>query len=353
LLFRALVLLAVAASIAPLSGPSAVRPVLAADWQPTGLTDRTFSLHAPTSGAFFARTPTALMRSDDGGAQWRPVSLPPGMTDEAFPRSDVAVDPNDHTRVYVGNSASRDDGATWTVLDESSNGPESNFRPVASAADPNLLYLAVSGGMERSVLKLRRSRDGGSSWDTILDLTPGDFRPGAGVSATVFAADPSDPNVVFQTVVGFTGHGNQGVLRRSDNQGQTWKEALYSAVRLPRRLVGGQGAVPGRFYVAMSSDEVTSAVFRSDDSGITWAETSALGEQVARREIRGLTYDPAAPDRVWVAPFYGSIQASDDGGKTWSGISPSEWAVNDLALGVDGANLYAATNTGVFRLPLR
>ena len=49
----------------------------------------------------------------------------------------------------------------------------------------------------------------------------------------------------------------------------------------------------------------------------------------------------------------GSIRASEDGGKSWTDVSPADWEVSNVALGVDGANLYAATKRGVYRLPLR
>jgi photosystem II stability/assembly factor-like uncharacterized protein len=340
--------------IVPVMQPSAARPALAADWQPTGLTDPATRLYAPASGAFFARTEAALMRSDDGGAQWHPVALPPLLTDQIFKRSVVAVDPNDHTRIYVGNWASRDDGATWGRLDESANDADSTITPVASGADPSLLYLGVVQGRPGVAdLRLERSVDGGSTWVTGLKLGYADFRPSAGIGITLFAAHPSDPNVAFQGIVGFRGNGNQTSLRRTDDQGKTWNEVFYKVVRYPVQIVGGQGANPSRFYVAMSSEEQPSLVARSDDGGITWVETAALSEMPAHQEIYGLAYDQTNPDRVWVAPIKGSILASEDGGASWTAISPPEWEVSDLALGVDGASLYAAGKQGVMRLPLR
>lgn len=354
LLLRVVLFVATCALVAPFTGTSSVGPALAADWQPTGLTDQTTALYAPSSGAFFARTTTALMRSDDGGAQWHPVTLPSELTYKAFDRSVVAVDPNDHTHLAVGSWASRDDGATWSQLDGLSSHPDTNVWPVLSGADPNLLYLGLSGDLgDGNKIRLRRSRDGGATWETGLTLNFSDFRPGAGVVITLFAAHPSDPNVAFQSIVGIRGSGNQGILRRSDDQGKNWKEVLYQDVHMPVQIVGGQGATPGRFYVAMSSEEQPSTVHKSDDGGITWNETAALSEKPAHEEIHGLAYDPIAPDRVWVAPIKGSILVSDDGGKSWTGISPADWEVSDLALGVDGANLYAATRRGVMRLTLR
>ncbi len=47
------------------------------------------------------------------------------------------------------------------------------------------------------------------------------------------------------------------------------------------------------------------------------------------------------------------MKTSEDSGQTWTDLSPTAWSVNAVALGVDGANLYAATPEGVFKLPLR
>jgi hypothetical protein len=204
-----------------------------------------------------------------------------------------------------------------------------------------------------SGVTMLRSRDGGGSWDTILELGPGRFRPSSGVVVTLFEAHPSDPSVLFQSVVGFRGRGNQGVLRRSSDQGQTLQEVLFNTLRYPTRLVGGRGVAPGRFYAALTSEETSSALYRSDDGGVTWAEAATFGDPAAPAGIPALAYDPAAPDRLWVGLDQGGVKASEDGGRTWTDAGPADWEVTDLAFGIDGANLYAATQTGVFRLPLR
>ncbi len=47
------------------------------------------------------------------------------------------------------------------------------------------------------------------------------------------------------------------------------------------------------------------------------------------------------------------MQASFDGGGIWHGVGQQDIAaVSDLVLGIDGRNLYAATETGVWRVAL-
>ena len=44
---------------------------------------------------------------------------------------------------------------------------------------------------------------------------------------------------------------------------------------------------------------------------------------------------------------------STNGGSTWTDLTfPDAGDIHDLAVGIDGRNLYAATDNGVFRLPL-
>lgn len=357
---RCAVLFVVLGAAVGLLGAAPVRGApSAAEWERTGLTEPTRALLTPASGAFLAQTASGLARSDDGGATWRSVSLPPGFPIDRYRPGDrwrhgvVAVDPNDHSRLFVGAWVSRDDAATWSPLGPWADNGDADVFPLPSGADPSLLYLAVKTGvMGGSGATMLRSRDGGESWDAVLKLSSSDFRPSSGVAVTLFEAHPSDPSILFQSVVGFRGSGNQGILRRSTDQGATFDEVLASSLRYPVRLVGGRGDAPGRLYVALQGEETSSALFRSDDNGATWVGAATFPP--GRPDTRpALTYDPAAPDRVWIGLDGGGVKASEDGGQTWTDLSPTAWSVNAIALGIDGANLYAGTTDGVFRLPLR
>jgi hypothetical protein len=84
--------------------------------------------------------------------------------------------------------------------------------------------------------------------------------------------------------------------------------------------------------------------------------------------ISRLTYDPQHPDNVFAvferyepssvpsqepkaAGF--TVRVSHDGGATWTDLGADGLPkVNDLAVGVDGRYLFAATGQGVYRLSL-
>jgi photosystem II stability/assembly factor-like uncharacterized protein len=121
---------------------------------------------APTSGALFIDASLGgLRRSDDGGTNWRAVSLPPGA-------DNATVDPTDHTVLYASAGRelfrSLDDAATWQPITPSGFTEFARtIMPIVSRADPALLYARLSGS-GRS-LQIIRSRDRGDSWETILD----------------------------------------------------------------------------------------------------------------------------------------------------------------------------------------
>jgi hypothetical protein len=113
-----------------------------------------------------------------------------------------------------------------------------------------------------------------------------------------------------------------------------------------------------------------SEVLRSDDDGATWTPILTFphaydqGVQVAPFiALDAIAYNPAAPDQVYVSTrevvsFEGEygrgVKASMDGGATWSDLGTVDiGVVRDLALGIDGQNLYAATDTGVWRMSLQ
>lgn len=337
-------------------------------------------LFAPSSGAFFAQTALALMRSDDAGATWAPVALPDS-------NHILAIDPTNHQVLYTagqdGAYVSRDDAASWNrVL---AYGPTLGFdaRALAvSPADPNLLYLGVAGRASISAdFWLLRSQDGGATWDSLEEQ----HNSMCGWAVDILQAHPSDPNQLFRCAGCRAGRNFSDALMRSTDQGKTWTPWLgaspgpdMASSGFPTRFVGGQGAAPDVFYLGINRDARVGGAFltRTDDAGATsrgvldFRGGGSAGfhlpdsdPNAPSTQIAGLAYDPAQPDRVFVGlvsiPSYGSpandgsVMASVDGGATWNPIGgQSIGVVHDLILGIDGQNLYAGTDTGVWRLAL-
>jgi photosystem II stability/assembly factor-like uncharacterized protein len=147
------------------------------DWELLGPGEAVLQLYTPASGAFFARTGTALLRSDDAGASWQPVNLPPTVppnlpsptpAPESVRRA-FAVDPTDHSIIFtsdvVGLLRSTDGGETWGPLAFPSGASRSVQYIAVSPADHQRAYALTLSSQSMSDLgSILRSDDGGITW---------------------------------------------------------------------------------------------------------------------------------------------------------------------------------------------
>jgi photosystem II stability/assembly factor-like uncharacterized protein len=370
-LFLALALVAAGGPVGQVRA-QADRP---ADWTLTGLREPVSRLFTPDSGGFFALTRDQLLRSHDAGATWTPLPLPfvaPG------PRGlRAAVDPTNHDVLYVGSGdglfRSVDAGGTWSRLSippPATPWPsEAPDRIVVSAADPEVVYLAVTANEAISArFRFLRSRDGGATWDALEEAN----NSLCGWGVRILQAHPTDPRRVLRTASCYAGRNLSDALRESRDQAATWRILYEPRLAFPTALVGGQGTAPGRWYLAANHDARSggSTLFRSDDDGGTWQSVLVFqgggtigGADSPNVQMGGLAYDPAAPERLFVGlnetssqaatppPARSRVTTSADGGQTWTDLGrPDLGAINALAVGIDGRNLYAATEQGLWRL---
>jgi hypothetical protein len=326
-----------------------------ADWAPTGLSGPVRDVVSFADGALFARTNDALLRSEDGGTSWIPVSLPgsPAQT---------AVDPVDHRILYAAGAdglyKSADSGTAWSLVL-----PTSEFvRGIAiSPADRALVYLALTGSPTNSPdFRFLRSPDGGATWEELEEF----HNSLCGWGVRILQPHPTGPRRVFRTADCYAGRNLSDALRQSLDAGATWADLFEPELAFPTRLVGGTGAAPGRYYLAANRDSRAggSSVFRSDDDARTWTEVLAFrggGTQdqpnLPSVEIGGLAYEPAAPNRVYVGLAGGGrgVRASNDGGRVWAHLGGEHLGpVNALALSPAGQDLFAATDSGLWRRSL-
>jgi hypothetical protein len=344
------------------------------DWIATPITEPAKQLFAPASGALFAGMDSGeLQRSDDGGATWRSVALGPAT-------QIAAVDPTDHTILFATGPAgvykSADDAASWRLALPYSADNGRILRALAvSPADHAVIYAGlVNSSSIADTFWFLRSVDGGETWQVIEHPPPLSL---CGWGVPVLQAHPTDPQRVFRAAACTAGRDFGEVLRQSTDQGATWMP-WFSTVRdvtavpdhYPRRLVGGSGAAPTRFYLAANRDARLggSDLVRSDDDGASWTSVLAYrgggspgfagpdnDPSAPNITLGGLTHDPTNPDRVYVglASDGSGVLTSPDGGTTWCSLGQQPiGSVRDLVLGVDGRNLYAATDAGVWRFEL-
>jgi photosystem II stability/assembly factor-like uncharacterized protein len=350
--------------------------------------------------------------SEDGGQTWSDASR--GYTGIKLVFR-IAVDPTQATRIFAGAFESVDGGDTWVgarmpvigsvvfvggdapgrvhtligstdgsvyhrdpgqqewteaqILDlftwasERHTQDSQPLRAMAAApSNPQIVYAGFSIGacLEDVYAKcleltpgLYRSEDGGYTWASLPSA------PFGSVSILSLAIDPENPNSVYVgTAMG---------LYRTEDGGSTWT-ALHGL-----DSVTGQVPVldpvpallaleaPIVYEVRMDPfDQETlyvastpGGVYRSLDSGDTWAQASAGMDP--NEPVHELYCDPANPGVVYASSGLSGVFVTTDGGDTWTQMSEglTVRSVRGLALSGDRAHLYAGTiGGGVFRLDL-
>jgi photosystem II stability/assembly factor-like uncharacterized protein len=276
----------------------------------------------------------------------------------------MAVEPIDHAVWYAAGTEglyrSNDAGNSWTLVLPTEDPERGAILALAvSAADPRLLYQARGPIWPATgAIQFLRSRDSGSTWER----HDGPQQSGCAWRVLLLEPHPTDSARVFRTAGCYAGRDLGAPLDRSADQGTTWAEIFRPNVAFPVRLVGGGAAATERFYLSTNRDFRAggSTLFRSDDGGDSWEEVLAYrgggtiqGESAPNVQMGGLTYDRFAPDRVYVGLVGDGrgVQASEDAGVSWMRLGSTEiGAVPALALGIDGQNLYAGTDQGLWRL---
>lgn len=367
-----MVLLAALLGLTPADNPRA-QELHAAEWERLPLDKPVLQVFAPASGPLFSSLPSyedpelreRLYRGDDGGDTWAEIAIPKGTDIAAF-------DPGDPAVFYLsgpgGLYKSGDGGATLDPILATGG----RIRRVAvSPADLDLVYVALEDRLQLASsvedrLVLLRSRDGGASWEQ-LEVSPKPDR--CELYVQVLYPHPTDPNRLYYQV-GPSQSGactevgaSQPPLRESRDQGASWSPSmLFRPREYPVRLAASARQAPARLYLLTTTPPRSaqppaprrSSLFRTDDDGQTWTEVAAFEEAW----LSWFAADPDDPDRLYVKPDRsgpGSVDTSADGGMTWSNVErPISSGIGNLALGIDGRNLYAVTrDKSLWRLRLR
>ena len=180
-------------------------------------------------------------------------------------------------------------------------------------ADADIVYLSHDCGQNW------RSFDGGRSWEKPLNL-------GLGlIAGQSIAVDPVDCSRVLQLLDDSSDwrHPERAGLYRSSDGGDHWQQVLVGPTNNSRRYehnlayapstVDGQGAlrwVAALYDVPGEVDHADSALFVSDDRGLSWRKGAGLAALVPIYEVH---IAPDDAERVLVASEQG-LYASADGG---------------------------------------
>jgi photosystem II stability/assembly factor-like uncharacterized protein len=280
-----------------------------------------------------------VWKSDDSGTRYRPVF------DEQPVQSigAVALDPKNSKNVWVGageswtrNSVSIGDGIyksidggeTWahSGLDRS----ERIAKIAVSPKDSGTVFAAVPGALwsDSPDRGLYKTSDGGKTWKQVLK------GPNLSTGCTDVAIDPANPDIMFAAMWDFRRKGweyrsggqtptepSASGLFRSTDGGNTWTEIRPETNKgFPKKPYGriAVAIAPSnakRVYAFVESPD--SALFVSDDGGVTWDKRDKSRWMVWRPfYFANLIVDPKNPDRVFKTD--GALIVSEDAGKSFA-----------------------------------
>ena len=309
---------------------------------------------------YFGATGGGVWKTTDAGANWEPIT--DGRVFGTGSVGAIGVSESDPNVVYVGMGESpirgnvshgdgvyksMDAGKTWkrVGLEDTRHIGRVRVHP----KNPDVVYVAALGHIfgsneQRGIF---RSKDGGKTWEKIL------YR-GEKAGAIDLVFDPTNPNVLY---AGFwevyrkpwtleSGGPGSGLLKSTDG-GDTWTE-LTRNPGLPRGLVGKVGitvspANPERVWAIVEAED--GGVFRSDNGGKTWTKTNE-GRNLRQRAwyYTRIYADPQNAETVYVlnTGFY----KSNDGGRTFAGISVPHGDNHDLWIAPNDASRMINSNDG-------
>src|ERR1700736_11604 len=274
-----------------------------------------------------------VWKSDDYGRTWEPIfDNQPTQSIGA-----IAVAPSDANIIYVASGEglhrpdlsvgdgiykSTDAGKTWTHLGlrDAQQIPALAIDP----RDPNRVFAAVLGhpygpNEERGIF---RSSDGGRTWQKLIYKNEN-------TGGWDVEIDPSNPDVVYASLWEAREgpwednnmfNGTAGGLFKSTDGGNTW-HALSKGLPgdLSQIYVAIAPSDPHRLYAILATGAGTLGVYRSDDSGESWARVTDDPRPAGRiggGDLPVPKVDPKNPDIVYSASTV--TMKSTDGGKTWT-----------------------------------
>jgi photosystem II stability/assembly factor-like uncharacterized protein len=220
----------------------------------------------------------------------------------------------------------KDGGSTWESISDGHFGGSIGAVAVAES-DPNVIYV---GGGEKTLrgnmsygYGMYKSVDAGKNWEHVgLDNSRHISR---------IRIHPQNPDILYVAVMGdiFKDSEERGVYKSTDG-GKTWQRKLFvnnraGAVDLildpnnPRIMYASTWNVrrtPSNF----SSGGPGSDIWKSTDSGETWQKLSEnKGLPKGIWGISGITVSPKNSNRLWaiIENENGGVFRSDDAGETW------------------------------------
>jgi len=300
-----------------------------------------------------------VWKTDDAGVSWRNISDGYFNTGSVGAIEVAASDPN---VIYVGMGEhpirgvmtshgdgvykSTDAGKTWTHLGlpNSRHIAEIKIHP----SNPDLVYVAVQGAAygDSNDRGLFKSTDGGKNWKNILevDKTTGvcDLSMDVNNPRILYASTWDHRRYPWQVRSGGPG----SAFYKSTDGGDNW-EKLKGGLpeHCGKTSIDVSPANSEVVYVNVEAEGEKAGVYRSNDAGKTWKQTSKDRVTVARAWYYiEIFADPKDENKVYVlnAPMLKSI----DGGKTFRSIRNPHGDQHHLWINPNNTNNIVLANDG-------
>jgi len=269
-----------------------------------------------------------VYRSEDRGATWSSVW-------DDFQFSSVyalAPAPSDPDIIYAckngfGLYKSEDGGNRWRFLHQSL--VDYTYTIAVHPANPDIVFSGYNSKPFQDWAMIRRSTDGGTTWDTVLQVERSD-----GITSIVF--DPSDSNVLYATSIGENG----GAIYVSHDGGDSWaplnERFTMCTIWGQPQLIGGPDD-PDTVYAATW----LGGTWKTTDAGASWT----LLEE-APISATSLSVDLLDPDVLFLGDrSTPTVWRSLDAGKTWDRVADfaGDGALLVMRVFVHGGTVYAST----------
>jgi BNR/Asp-box repeat. len=301
-----------------------------------------------------------IWKTTNNGTTWTPVFDKYG----AYSIGCLKMDPSNPSVIWVGTGEnnhqrqigygdgvykSEDSGASWKNM-----GLKESRQIGMIAIDPrntDIVYVAAEGsiwgpGGDRGLYK---TADGGKTWNKSLDISEN-----TGVNNVVL--DPRNPDIIYATseqrrrhVFTKIGGGPESAVYKSKDAGKTWDKIMNG---LPVVDIGGMGLAispvnPDVLYIIMEAVGESSGFYRSNDRGASWEKMSSYAS--SGQYFNEIFCDPKNVDKVYSTETISKVTL--DGGKTWTNIGNNQRHVDDHAMWIDPSNtkhFYIGGDGGVY-----
>ncbi|HVQ42062.1 MAG TPA: hypothetical protein VMS54_07650 [Vicinamibacterales bacterium] len=353
-------------------------PTQAVNWSylgPTNISGRSTDHAVADKGGrrriYAAYATSGIWKTDDDGGTWQAVW-------EHMPSTsigDIAVAPSNPDVVWVGTGEanifrasmagvgiykSTDAGKTWQHMGLTDS--QTIARIVVHPTNPDIVYVAASGHewTDNEMRGVFKTTDGGRTWSKILYKSPR-------TAAIDLVMHPADPNTLYAATwqrirrkwsdprvePGY----NESTIMKTTDGGRTWtdvsqglpaaqfrgrigidisrsnSDTLYALVdnyEIGREARPGQRDAYGRPMPADQGFIKGADVYRSDDAGKTWRQTSRQDQAMVDylNNNQSGTYgwvfgqiriDPTNPETIYILGV--PLSRSTDGGKTFASFA--------------------------------